>query len=158
MKKKDNYSLSFAKNISREKYYYLKRDRNEIRPFFIPNYKYVEPRSITTVTYNQKRNKNPPLKRNIGIETNLFYDPYKVINKVNNHKTENSPDLKAMEGREDKDNKEEINLPGYMNNIHNRNSLGVFTKKTLKMNNYINGEMKNLFSSFNKKSFNLIIN
>ena len=156
--KKDNYSLSFAKNISREKYYYLKRDRNEIRPFFIPNYKYVEPRSITTVTYNQKRNKNPPLKRNIGIETNLFYDPYKVINKVNNHKTENSPDLKAMEGREDKDNKEEINLPGYMNNIHNRNSLGVFTKKTLKMNGYINGEMKNLFSSFNKKSFNLIIN
>lgn len=156
--KKENNSLSFAKNISREKYYYLTRDRNEIRPFFIPNYNFVEPRSISTVAYNRKSNKNPPLKRNIGIETNLFFDPFKSINKVNNHKTENSPDLKAMEGRENDDDKEEYSLPGHMNNIHNRNSLDVLTKKTLKMNNYINGEMKNYFSSFNKKSFNLIIN
>ena len=63
-----------------------------------------------------------------------------------------------MEGRENDDDKEEYSLPGHMNNIHNRNSLDVLTKKTLKMNNYINGEMKNYFSSFNKKSFNLIIN
>ena len=156
--KKDNHSLSFAKNISREKYYFLTRDRNEIRPFFIPNYKFVDPRSITTVSYNLKSNKGPPLKRNIGIESNLFFDPYKSINKVNNHKSENAPDLKIMEGRGDDDKKEEIHLPAHMNKIHNRNSLEVLTKKTLQMNNYINGDMKDYFSSFNKKSFNSIIN
>ena len=156
--KKDNHSLSFAKNISREKYYFWTRDRNEIRPFFIPNYKFVDPRSITTVSYNLKSNKGPPLKRNIGIESNLFFDPYKSINKVNNHKSENAPDLRIMEGRGDDDKKEEIHLPAHMNKIHNRNSLEVLTKKTLQMNNYINGDMKDYFSSFNKKSFNSIIN
>ena len=156
--KKDNHSLSFAKNISREKYYFLTRDRNEILPFFIPNYTFVQPRSINTVTYNLKSNKALPLKRKIGIDSNLFFDPYKSINKVNNHKKENAPDLRIMEGREDNNEKEEINLPGHMNKIHNRNSLEVLTKKTLQMNNYINGEMKNYFSSFNKKSFNSIIN
>ena len=63
-----------------------------------------------------------------------------------------------MGGREDDKEKEEIHLPGHMNRIHNRNSLEVLTKKTLQMNNYINGDMKNYFSSFNKKSFNFIIN
>ena len=156
--KKENHSLSFAKNISREKYYFLTRDRNEIRPFFIPNYKFVEPRSITTVSYNQKSNLHPTLKRKIGIESNLFFDPYKYINKVNNHINENAPDLRIMEGREDDNEKEDIHLPGHMNKIHNRNSLEVLTKKALQMNNYINGEVRNNFSSFNKKSFNSIIN
>ena len=157
--KKENHSLSFAKNMSREKYYFLTRDRNEIRPFFTPNYKFVEPRSITTVSYNQKNNKNPPLKRKIGIETNLLFDPYKSINKINNNKSGNAPDLRLMEGRENDDNKkEEIRLPAYMNKVHNRNSLEIVTKKALQMNNYIKGEIKNYFSSFNKKSFNSIIN
>ena len=157
--KKENHSLSFAKNMSREKYYFLTRDRNEIRPFFTPNYKFVEPRSITTVSYNQKNNKNPPLKRKIGIETNLLFDPYKSINKINNNKSGNAPDLRLMEGRENDDNKnDEIRLPAYMNKVHNRNSLEIVTKKALQMNNYIKGEIKNYFSSFNKKSFNSIIN
>ena len=156
-KEKENHSLNFAKNISREKYYFLTRDRNAIRPFFIPNYNYVEQRSITTVAYNQKSNKNPPLKRKIGIESNLFFDPYKSLDKVNNHKNPNVLDLKSMEGREE-DTNTEINLPGHMNNIHNRNSLEIMSKKTLKMNNYINGEIKSDYSSFNKKSFNSIIN
>ena len=156
--KKENHSLSFAKNISREKYYFLTRDRNEIRPFFIPNYRFVEPRSITTVNYNEKNNKGQPLKRKIGIDSNLFFDPYKSINKVNNHINENAPDLRIMEGREDDNEKEDIHLPGHMNKIHNRNSLEILTKKALQMNNYINGEVRNNFSSFNKKSFNSIIN
>ena len=157
--KKENHSLSFAKNMSREKYYFLTRDRNEIRPFFTPNYKFVEPRSITTVSYNQKNSKRPPLKRKIGIQSNLLFDPLKSINKVNNNKSGNAPDLRLMEGRESEDNKnEEIRLPAHMNKVHDRNSLEVVTKKALQMNNYINGEMKNYFSSFNKKSFNSIIN
>lgn len=156
--KKDNHSLNFSKNISREKYYFLTRDRNEIRPFFIPNYKFVEPRSITTVSYNQKSNLHPPLKRKIGIESNLFFDPYKSINKVNNHKSDKALKLKLMEGRDDFDTYEGIHLPGYMNKIHSRNSLEVSTKKALQMNNYINGEMKTNFSSFTKPSFNSIIN
>ena len=157
--KKENHSLSFAKNISREKYYFLTRDRNEIRPFFIPNYKFVEPRSITTVLYNQKNSEQSPIKRKIGIESNLLFDPYKSINKVNNHKSGNAPNLRVMEGRDIDNNKNgEIYLPGYMSKIHDRNSLEVLTRKTLQMNNYINGEMKNYFSSFDKKSFNSIIN
>ena len=157
--KKENHSLSFAKNMSREKYYFLTRDRNEIRPFFTPNYKFVEPRSISTVSYNQRYIKHPPLKRKIGIESNLLFDPYKSINKINNNKSGNAPDLRLMEGRENDDNKnEEIRLPAHMNKVHNRNSLEVVTKKALQMNNYVNGEIKNYFSSFNKKSFNAIIN
>ena len=118
----------------------------------------MEPRSITTVNYNEKNNKGQPLKRKIGIDSNLFFDPYKSINKVNNHINENAPDLRIMEGREDDNEKEDIHLPGHMNKIHNRNSLEVLTKKALQMNNYINGEVRNNFSSFNKKSFNSIIN
>ena len=156
--KKENHSLSFAKNISREKYYFLTRDRNEIRPFFIPNYKFVEQRSISKVVYNQKSNKMPQLKRKIGIESNLFFDPYKSIEKINNHTTATSPNLKIMEGREEENKNTQIKLPGHMNNIHNRNSLEIITKKTLQMNNYINREIKNEYSSFNKKSFNSIIN
>ena len=63
-----------------------------------------------------------------------------------------------MEGREDDNETEDIHLPGHMNKIHNRNSLEVLTKKALQMNNYINGEIRDNFSSFNKKSFNSIIN
>ena len=117
--KKENHSLSFAKNMSREKYYFLTRDKNEIRPFFTPNYKFVEPRSITTVSYNQKNSKRPPLKRKIGIQSNLLFDPLKSINKVNNNKSGNAPDLRLMEGRESEDNKnEEIRLPAHMNNCY----------------------------------------
>ena len=69
---------------------------------------------------------------NIGIESNLFFDPYKSINKVNNHKSDKALKLKLMEGRDDFDTYEGIHLPGYMNKIHSINSLEFSTKKHYK--------------------------
>ena len=158
--KKNNHSLSFAKNISREQYYFLNRDRRGVRPFFNPNYNLVEPKSLSMVKYSQKPKGKSISKRMKGIDSNLFFDPDKFINRVNNHKINNAPNLRIMVGRIEDDNyKNSTHLPGHMINIFNRNSLEVLTEKGLKMNNYIEADLGNDYTSFcNKKSFNVIIN
>ena len=163
--KKDNYksnhTLSFAKNLSREQYNYLHRDRRGVRPFFNPNYNLVEERSLSMVTYNRKIKSKPKTRRKKVFDSNLFFDPYECINKVNNHKVSNAPNLRVMVGRDDidKGDKDSIHLPGHMRKNYNRNSLEVLTEKGLKMNNYIDSDFPNEFTSFcNKKSFNSIIN
>ena len=82
------------------------------------------------------------------------------MDKINNHKISNAPNLRAMVGRDNNNNsKDKINLPGYMIQIFNRNSLEILTEKGLKMNNYINADFANDYTTFcNKKSFNKIIN
>jgi hypothetical protein len=50
-------------------------------------------------------------------------------------------------------------FPSYMINQYNRNASYTFNDKSFEMNNYSNGNLKDLKSSFNdKKSFNYIIN
>ena len=98
-----------------------------------------------------------------GLDSNLFFEPYECLNKVNNHKVSNAPNLKVMVGRDDIDKgdkgKDRIHLPGHMRKNYNRNSLEVLTEKGLKMNNYIGSDFPNEYTSFcNKKSFNTIIN
>ena len=157
--RKNNHSLSFAKNLSRDQYYFLNRDRRGVRPFFNPNYNLIEPKSLSMVTYNNKINGKSISKRMKGIDSNLFYDPDKVINKINNHKITNAPNLRTMVGRENEHSKERVNLPGHMIKIYNRNSLEVLTEKGLKMNNFKQSGLGNDYTSFcNKKSFNVIIN
>ena len=149
-----NHSINFSKSLSREQYNYIKRNREGIRPFFNPKYDLVEPRSLTMVSYKKNKDKSSS-KRLIGIDTNLFFDPDKVINKINNHKENNVPNFKFMTSK----NGEEGNLPSHMNNIFNRASLEIITEKGLKMNNYSESEMKNDYSDFcQKKSFNRLIN
>ena len=38
------------------------------------------------VRYNQKMKFKPKVKRMKGLESNLFFEPYKCMDKVNNHK------------------------------------------------------------------------
>ena len=157
--KKNNHSLSFAKNLSRDQYYFLHRDRRGVRPFFNPNYNLIEPKSLSMVKYNHKLKGKSISKRMNGLDFNLFFDPDKYINKVNNHKITNAPNLRIMVGRSDDNVKDNVQLPGHMINIYNRNSLDILTDKGLKMNNFIEAGIGNDYTSFcNKKSFNVIIN
>ena len=150
-----NHALNFAKNLSREQYNFIKRNREGIRPFFNPKYDLVEPRSLTMVSYNKKSKGKSMPKRLIGVDINLFYDPDKIINKINNHRQINVPLFKYMSNKCEKNGK----FPSHMLNIHSRSSLEMITGKTLKMNNYAKVDSKNEYSTFcQKKSFNKIIN
>ena len=150
-----NHAINFSKNLSREQYNYIKRNREGIRPFFNPKYNLVEPRSLTMVSYNQKSKGKSMPKRLAGVDINLFYDPDKIINKINNHKQISVPLFKYMSNK----NEENGKFPSHMQNIFNRSSLEIMTEKALKMNNYSKVDTKNDYSTFcQKKSFNKIIN
>lgn len=153
---KNNHSIDFAKTFSREKYNFINRDRKGIHPFINPNYKLVEPKCITMVSYNTKPTGILTSKRVEAFDNNLFYNPDTVIDKVNNHKKPSAPNFKIMVSRE---NDTSVKLPLHMMKIHNRNCLYTMTEQSLKMNNFSDFENKTQYSSFNnKKSFNNVVN
>ena len=150
-----NNAISFAKNLSREQYYFVRRNREGVRPFFNPKYNLVEPRSLTMVSFNKKLKGKSKPKRLEGIDIVLFFDPDKIISKVNSHRENSVPIFKYMSDKNDEKGK----LPSYMHNIFNRGSLEIMTEKGLKMNNFSKADIKNDYSTFcRKKSFNKIIN
>jgi hypothetical protein len=150
-----NHTINFAKNLSREQYNYVRRNREGVRPFFNPKYNLVEPRSLTMVSYNKKSKGKSIPKRLEGIDINVFYDPDKIINKINNHRENSVPLFKYMQNKNDEEGK----FPSHMFNIFNRGSLQIMTEKGLKMNNFSKVNSKNNYSTFcQKKSFNKIIN
>ena len=150
-----NHSINFAKSLSREQYNYATRNREGVRPFFNPKYNLVEPRSLTMVLYNKKTKGKSIPKRLVGIDSNLFYEPDKIINKINNHKENGVPNFKYMLNK----NEENGKLPLHMHNLYNRGSLEIITEKGLKMNNFAETGSKIDISTFcPKKSFNKIIN
>ena len=153
-KKKINNCLDFSKSISREQYENLFKDK-ELVPFSIPIYTQVEPRCLTMVSYTQKKNKRNIQNKLEGIDNTIFYNPDKIISKVNNHKEANAPNFKIMVSRPE----DQSPLPSYMINKFDRASLETITQKGLKMNGYTNVGFKTYSSSFYpKKSFNRIIN
>ena len=152
--KKLNNCLDFSKSLSREQYENLFKNK-EIVPFSIPNYTQVEPRCLTMVSYTSKINKKKLKKKLEGIDNTIFYNPDKIINKVNNHKEVSVPNFKIMVSRPD----DRGPLPSYMIKKFDRASLETITQKGLKMNGYSNVGFKTYTSSFYpKKSFNKIIN
>ena len=153
-KKKINNCLDFSKSISREQYENLFKEK-ELVPFSIQNYTQIEPRCLTMVSYTQKRSKRNMQNKLKGIDNTIFYNPDKIINKVNNHKEVSVPNFKIMVSRPD----DKSPLPSYMINKFDRASLETITQKGLKMNGYTNVGFKTYSSSFYpKKSFNWIIN
>ena len=153
-KPKVNNYIDFSKKLSREQYDNLFKDK-EVVPFTIPNYSQVEPRCLTMVSYTSKINKKKIKKKLKGIDNTLFYNPDKIINKVNNHKEVSVPNFKIMVSRPD----DQGPLPSYMIKKFDRASLETITQKGLKMNGYANVGFKTYSSSFYpKKSFNKIIN
>ena len=154
-KKEKIHTINFAKSLSRSDYNYLHRSRETTRPFFNPKYNLVEPKCITMVSYNKiKKGKSLP-KRIKGVDINLFFDPDKIINKVNNHKEVCSPNFKYMISKDS----EKGLLPSYMKNVYSRGTLNLITEKGLKMNKYSEVGSKSDYGTFcNKKSFNKVIN
>ena len=146
--------INFSKIISRDQLNFIYRDKEGVHPFFIPNYEYVEPRSVSMVSYAKKIYEKSKIKRIKGVDPNVFFDPNKVINKYNNHIETNAPNFKIMVGR----GIDNSPLPSYMINKFDRNSLNIITEKGLRMNNFLNSKFNQKFSIFTpKKSFNRLI-
>jgi hypothetical protein len=147
--------INFSKTISRDQLNFIHRNKEGVRPFFMPNYNQVHPRSVSMVFYSKNKKSKSSYKRLKGIDPNAFFDPIKVINKYNNHIETNAPDFNIMVGRCISDSP----LPGYMINKFDRNSLDSITEKALRMNCYSNSKSVSNFSTFYpKKSFNRLVN
>lgn len=152
---KINHCIDFSKGLTRQQYNKLYEIKKDVHPLSIPNYSQVEPRCLTMVSYNSKKNRNIIKKYIKGVDNTLFYDPDKIINKVNNHKEVSVPNFKIMVSRPD----DQGPLPSYMIKKFDRASLETITQKGLKMNGYANVGFKTYSSSFYpKRSFNKIIN
>ena len=151
----DIKGINFLKTISREQLNYIHRDREGIRPFFIPNYELVEPRSVSMVSYAKQSKPKSNMHRLKGVDPNAFFDPNKVINKYNNHIETNAPNFNIMVGR----GVDNSPFPSYMINKFDRCSLEAITEKGLRMNCYLNSKFNKKFSTFYpKKSFNRLVN
>lgn len=145
----------FDMMISREYLERLADNKNNLIPFSLPNFKQVRERPIMMVVYDQKTHNRKKPKEIKGIEPSLFYDPDKMLDKVNNHRPVIAPNFNRMASRPDDNNP----LPSYMKKLYTRESAYVITDQTLRMNNYSEGKFRTNYTSFwPKKSFNKIVN
>ena len=150
-----NHTIDFSKTLPRDIDFYLNKKGQVNHPISNPSYKLIEPRCITMVSYAKKiKGKGTP-KKFVGVNPHIFFDPDKVINKVNNHKEAIAPNFNIMTGR----NFDSGPLPSFMVGLFDRKSVETMTYKGLKMNNYANVDFQNNYSTIHpKKSFNKIIN
>ena len=102
------------------------------------------------VIYAQKPYKRYKNKEFKSIFNEFVFDINKVFNNYNNHLPPKNIFLEKMTGREID---ETSPLPSYMVNQYNRNAFNSFNDKSLEMNNYSNGHLNSLKSSFNDKIF-----
>ena len=153
-----NKTIDFSKILPRSMNVFVQKKVDiSTPPFSNPSYKYTEPRCISMVSYSKNmRDKITKNKKFIGIDPQIFLEPNKVLNYVNNHKKVSAPNFDIMSGR----NQNEGPLPAYMINVWDRRSIETMTDKGLKMNNYSNSNYHSAnFSMFKpKKSFNKVIN
>jgi len=152
--KKDLKAPDFNNYISRATLDFISRDKEPVRPFFVPDYSYTIPRLINAVNYEQSLKKTIVQNRMKGLNENPVWDPDKVYYKISNHKEPSALDFNLMVSRPD-----EGKLPSYMIRKFDRNSLYDITDKSLKLNKFSDGKFMTDYSSFqNKKSFNDKIN
>ena len=153
---KDNKAINFNKTVSRNYLNNLNRDKEGIRPFFLPNYSLVTPKTINKVDYSNSLKKTIVQSRMKGIKENLTFDPSKIYYKFNNHSKTNPLDFNLMVSRP---NEKKNPLPSYMIKNFNRAAMYNTTDKSLKLNNFENGDYLKEYTSFcTKKSFNKKIN
>ena len=154
-KKKSIKAPDFKKAISREYLDEIADKKSSLIPFSLPNFKQVRERPIMMVVYDRKRHHRKKPKEMKGIEPSMYYDPDKMLNKVNNHTEVHAPKFDIMSSRPDDDNP----LPSYMKRVYTRECAYSITDQTLKMNNYAEGKFRTNYTSFwPKKSFNKIVN
>jgi len=152
----NNKVVNFDKMLSRDYIRKLNEKKRNIYSSLSPNYDSIRPKCIMKVIYAQKyykKNKKNEFKSTFN---EFVYDINKIFNNYNNHLPPKEINLDKMTGRELNDN---TPLPSYMINQYNRNAFNTFNDKSLEMNNFANGHLKQLKSSFNdKKSFNYKLN
>ena len=152
----NNKVVNFDKMLSRDYIRKLNEKKGNIYSSLSPNYDSIRPKCIMKVIYAQKhyrKNKKNEFKSTFN---EFVYDINKIFNNYNNHLPPKDINLDKMTGRELNDN---TPLPSYMINQYNRNAFNTFNDKSLEMNNFANGQLKQLKSSFNdKKSFNYKLN
>ena len=89
------------------------------------------------------------------MDNSYFFNPYKTLDKYNNHKGIHAPNFNLMTSRPDDNNP----LPVYMKQIYNKSSCYNITSLSLKMNNFSNSTFSNIHTCFfPKKSYNQLIN
>ena len=151
---KDIKGPDFNNYISRATLDFISRDKEPVRPFFVPDYSYTIPRLINAVNYSQSLKKTIVQSRMKGLNENPVWDPDKVYYKISNHKEPSALNFNLMVSRPN-----EGKLPSYMIRKFDRNSLYDMTDKSLKLNRFSDGKFMTEYSSFNnKKSFNDKIN
>ena len=152
-----NRTINFSKILPRNSNVFVqKKLEDSIPSFSSPNFKLTEPRSISMVSYSKSIRDQIIPKKFIGIDPQLFLEPNKYIDLVNNHKKVSVPNFDIMSGR----NQNKGPLPAYMINVCDRRAIETMTDKSLKMNNYANSSYHTgNYSMFKpKKSFNKMIN
>ena len=152
-----NRTIDFSKILPRTSNVFVQKKVDEtIPPFSTPSYKLTEPRCLSMVSYSKNIRDQIIPKKFVGIDPQIFLEPNKVLDMVNNHKKVSVPNFDIMSGR----NKNDGPLPAYMINVWDRRSIETMTDKGLKMNNYSNSNFHSEnYSMFKpKKSFNKMIN
>ena len=151
-----NKTIDFSKVLPRKSNIFLPKSLgNEACLLFHPNYKFVEPRIITMVSYSRDSKKKTKKRKFSGINSILLANLQNGFNNIKKAKEINAPNFKIMSGREYDDSP----LPFYMINVFDRRSVDMINSKALKMNGYAYSEFPQNFSTFKmKKSFNSIIN
>ena len=154
IKRINTRSIDFSKSLSRDKINNFSLSKNIQNHSYSPKYTLVEPRCLTMVSYAKKYQTKSLPKRFIGVDPQLFFDPDKIIDNVNNHKKVHAPNFNIMAGRIN----DSGSLPSYMVKTCGRFSLETVTEKTLRMNNFCNvGFSKDYSTFYPKKTFNEII-
>ena len=146
----------FKSMISREERERIKGYKPFPVPLIKPNYSSVRERSLTMAIYDKpKKHQKRNLRPFQGIDPAMYFDPDKVIDKVNNHVNPVPPNFASMTSRPSDNGP----LPPWMLHMINRNIPYCITDHSLKMNNYKNGKMIAASTSFfPKKSFNRLVN
>ena len=149
---KKNCTISFNKMLSRRYVDKVRSPKMASHCYNLnPNYSYLDPKNFGDIKY--KNIKKPLTPRFNGLRGELIYN---IRMNFNNHL--NSPKYVNFDKMLGRDSEIMDEFPVYMNKIYSRNSVDSMSEKSLKMNNYINGRLRNQVSTFNdKKSFNIRI-
>ena len=143
--------VNFEKMLSREYVNKLKQLKTNTYASLSPKYDAIKPRCIMKVVYAKKNNNKKYKKKEFKSDYNqIVFNIDKNFNNYNNHFPPKNIFLGKITGR-----KTDTILPSYMLDQYNRNSFNIFSEKSLKMNNFANGDFLPQKSSFNmKRTFN----
>jgi hypothetical protein len=153
--KKFNNTINFEKTISREKLFKLSNKERYLDIARTINYSLVTER-VKTFTFN----KTPKHSNNIQLFKGIGPNPNFDANKANNirivHSMDKVPNFNLILPRP---GKKDDPLPSFLQKLFTREANYLMTDKSLQLNEYSNGKLGKVESSFfPKQSFNNMVN